>query len=137
MIPPDRLRALRNNVSVLAVIQHLGIPTKARGARPAFRCPVCGGFHTATNPLTNLARCFACQRNFNTLELVMAERACTFLEAVDLVGRLLGADQQPKAHRGAVVGPRLLVSRASTVQLGANQARPRTIDRERRSRSRP
>lgn len=93
MIPPDRLRALRNNVSVLAVIHHLAIPTKARGARAAFRCPACGGFHTATNPLTNLARCFTCQRNFNTIDLVMAERAFTFLEAVDLVARLLGHDQ--------------------------------------------
>jgi transposase-like protein len=93
MIPPERLRALRNNVPVLALIHHLGIPTKARGARSAFQCPACEGFHTATNPLTNHARCFACQRNFNTIELVMAERESTFLEAVDLVGRLLATDQ--------------------------------------------
>ncbi len=89
MIPPERLRALRNRVSILVVIQHLGIPTKTCGARPAFRCPACRGFHTATNPLTNLGRCFACQRNFNTIEIVMAERAFSFLEAVDFVGRLL------------------------------------------------
>lgn len=90
MIPPERLRALRNGVSVLAVIESLGIPTKPRGSRLTFRCPACQGFHTATNPRTNLARCFPCQRNFNTIELVMAERASTFLEAVDFVGRLAG-----------------------------------------------
>jgi hypothetical protein len=93
MIPPDRLRALRNNLPVSALIRQLGIPTKPRGARSAFRCPACGGFRTATNPPTNLARCFACQRNFNTIELAMAERALTFLEAVDLVARLSAASR--------------------------------------------
>lgn len=88
MIPPERLRALRNDVAVLAVIHSLGIPTQRRGARVAFRCPACGGFHTATKALTNLARCFVCRRNFNTLELVMAERASSFLEAARFIGGL-------------------------------------------------
>lgn len=89
MIPPERLYALRNHVSVLEVIRHLDIPTKRRGARVTFRCPICATFHTATHQLTNLARCFACERNFNTIDLVMAERAFSFLEAVELVGRLI------------------------------------------------
>ena len=89
MIPPERLRALRNDVSVLAVIHSLGIPTTKRGARAAFRCPTCGGFHTATKALTNLARCFLCRRNFNTIELVMAERALSFLEAARFIDGLL------------------------------------------------
>lgn len=81
-IPRDHLRALRNQVAVLDVISHLDIPTKKTGARWSFRCPECGGFPTATQPSTNLARCFHCQKSFNPLELVMAERHLSFLEAV-------------------------------------------------------
>jgi hypothetical protein len=90
MIPADRLRALRNNAPVLSIIFHLGIPTKMRQARVTFRCPLCGQFRTATSEVTNLARCFLCQQNFNPIDLVMAERAATFLEAVNYVEDFLG-----------------------------------------------
>lgn len=82
LIPAERLRALRNDVPVLAVISQLAIAKKMRGRRLAFRCPACGRFHTATQPRTNLARCFACERNFNPIDLVMAERGWSFLQAV-------------------------------------------------------
>jgi hypothetical protein len=82
MIPGDQLRSLRNNVPVLAVISHLRISTKKCGMRLAFRCPVCGGFDTAINRQVNLARCFRCGRNFNCIDLVIAERNLKFLEAV-------------------------------------------------------
>lgn len=81
-IPAHHLRALRNSVAVLDVIAHLGIPTRKSGARSSFRCPQCGGYPTAINPATNLARCFHCQKSFNPIELVMAERHWSFLEAV-------------------------------------------------------
>ncbi len=50
-----------------------------------FRCPVCHGFHTATNPKTNLARCFECQINFNPIDLVMAVTAQSFVETVEFL----------------------------------------------------
>lgn len=78
----DHLRTLRNRVPVLAVIEDLCIPTQTRGSRLTFRCPDCGGFHTAANPRSNLGRCFRCERNFNPIDLVMAERKSRFLEAV-------------------------------------------------------
>ena len=91
MIPADHLRDLRNGVPVLTVIFHLGIPTKLRKARVTFRCPVCGQFATVASKTMNLARCFTCRRNFNPIDLVMAERAATFLDAVGyLQGLLLG-----------------------------------------------
>lgn len=93
MIPPARLRALRNHVPIAAVIRRLGVPTKRRGCRVAFRCPACQRFDTALSRRTNLARCFACKRSFNPIELVMAERASTFLAAADLVAELLDFDQ--------------------------------------------
>ncbi len=91
LIPAEHLRALRNNVAIVEVISDLGIATKMRGARLTFRCPECGGFTSATNHRTNLARCFRCQRNFNPIELVMAERDWSFPEAVKYLERLLGA----------------------------------------------
>jgi hypothetical protein len=82
MIPAQYLRTLRNDASVFALIFELRIPTRMRGSRLTFRCPQCGNFHTAINDRTNLARCFSCKRNFNPIDLVMAERGTSFLEAV-------------------------------------------------------
>ena len=44
---------------------------------------------TATNPRTNLGRCFRCQRNFNPIDLVMVVKRYTFLQAVDTRHRLI------------------------------------------------
>jgi DNA primase len=89
LIPPDFLRQLRNDVDLTKVIQHLGIPTKRRGQRLMFRCPDCGNCHAAKSSYRNLARCFHCKRNFNAIDLVMAERGYSFLEAVDYLEGLL------------------------------------------------
>ncbi len=78
----DNLQALRNDIDIRTVLTDLGIPTRERGSRLSFRCPKCTEFHTATNCRTNLARCFRCQKNFNPIDLVMAEKRSTFLEAV-------------------------------------------------------
>lgn len=91
LIPADHLRALRNDVAVVAVISELGMPTRMCRRRLTFRCPQCGGFRTATYPRTNLACCFSCKRNFNTIELVMAQRASSFRDAVKYLENLVGA----------------------------------------------
>ena len=88
-IPAERLSALRNNVPVLAVVSELQIPTKMRGRRRTFRCPKCGSFQTAANARTNLTRCFRCRVNFNPIDLVVAERRVSFLEAVRFLESLV------------------------------------------------
>jgi hypothetical protein len=50
-----------------------------------FRCPLCHNFHTATNPKTNLARCFDCRKNFNPIDIVMAVGNCSFVDAVEFL----------------------------------------------------
>ncbi|MCA9266747.1 MAG: hypothetical protein KDA60_22970, partial [Planctomycetales bacterium] len=50
--------------------------------RFCFLCPQCNEFLTATNPSTNLGRCFHCETNFNTIDLVMATQECDFVAAV-------------------------------------------------------
>ncbi len=92
-VPPDLLRRLRNDVRVADVIDRLGVATRARGARRAFRCPQCECFHTGVRERTNLARCFACERNFNPIDFVIAERRWTFLDAVRyLSDEIIGGD---------------------------------------------
>ena len=82
-IPAERLRRLRNEVDIKELISvHLEIPGKISEGYFRFLCPLCREFNTATNPKTNLARCFRCERNLNPIDVVMVQRQCDFLDAV-------------------------------------------------------
>lgn len=88
-LSPDELRHLRNNVPINSLIQNtLHIPTKHREGFLRFLCPRCSNFNTATNPKTNLARCFTCQQNFNPIDLVMSVKECSFRNAVAFLKKL-------------------------------------------------
>ncbi len=82
------LYALRNHINIDRLITQLQIPTQEINCIVRFQCPLCAHFHTATHPNTNLARCFDCRKNFNTIELVMAVHHTPFLEAVALLQRV-------------------------------------------------
>ena len=87
---PMFLRLLRNRVSIDTLITStLNIPFKHSENYLRFLCPLCGDFHTATNPKTNLARCFRCQKNFNSIDMVMIVNNCSFIEAVRFLKSLL------------------------------------------------
>ena len=83
MVTKPLLRLLRNEIDI-ALFLHRGLDIECRIAegRLRFLCPICQGFNTATNPKTNLARCFACARNFNPIDIVLAVRGGSFLDAV-------------------------------------------------------
>jgi hypothetical protein len=81
-ISPEELRRLRNTIPIAGLIDHFEILWKIRDDIFRFLCPLCFDYHTATNPATNLARCFRCERNFNPIDLVMLLRRATFLDAV-------------------------------------------------------
>ena len=73
MIDPDRLRRIRNELPMAVLIAALGRdgpPSKARDGRFVFRCPHCGEMDAAVNPRNNLAHCFACGKNLNTIDLL-------------------------------------------------------------------
>ena len=89
------LRRLRNEIPIDRAIQALGLPTKEIEGRIRFLCPCCQEFHTATNPDTNLARCFRCERNFNPIDLVMVVDRVSFLDAVALLRRITNPKDQP------------------------------------------
>ncbi len=54
-----------------------------------FQCPVCQEFNTATQKKNNLARCFSCQQNFNTIDLVIYTKKVNFVPAVQFLLSLL------------------------------------------------
>ena len=86
------LYRLRNEIPVDELFASLNWPNKRREGRFCFLCPRCREFLTATNPRTNLGRCFHCQTNFNPIDLVMHIQECDFVAAVHfLEGRLARA----------------------------------------------
>ena len=79
----QELHALRNHIPVSSLIESvLDIPCRTIQGVFRFLCPLCGEFNTAVKPSTNLARCFRCQKNFNTIDLVMIVKQTDFLNAV-------------------------------------------------------
>ena len=81
----DFLSMLRNQVKIDRVIDLLMLDTRQGNNLRRFRCPLCDRFHTATNPRTNLGRCFECQKNFNPIDLVMAATAYDFIGTVEFL----------------------------------------------------
>jgi hypothetical protein len=79
------LTRLRNDIDIDLVINRLRLETRSGKKFLRFRCPVCHGFHTATNPKTNLGRCFDCKINFNPIDMVMAVTARSFVETVEFL----------------------------------------------------
>jgi hypothetical protein len=79
----SQLYSLRNQISVRMLIEEtLRIPCRMTEGCFRFLCPVCNGFNTAVNPETNLARCFQCENNYNTIDLVMLTRQTKFVDSV-------------------------------------------------------
>ena len=79
------LRRLRNDIDIDLLIMQLRLDTRYSQKIFRFRCPLCHGFHTATNPKTNLGRCFDCRRNFNPIDMVMAVTASGFVQTVEFL----------------------------------------------------
>jgi len=85
----EKLRMLRNDIPIANLISDfLRLPCKVSEGYFRFLCPLCSEFNTATNPKTNLARCFRCQKNFNPIDMVMTVKCCNFREAVNLIDGL-------------------------------------------------
>ncbi|WP_084071916.1 CHC2 zinc finger domain-containing protein [Desulfocicer vacuolatum] len=73
----------------------LQIPSKIRDGYFRFLCPLCNEFQTAVNPATNLARCFRCGKNFNTIDLVMKLKGYGFRDSVLFLKQINTAPQVP------------------------------------------
>jgi len=89
----QQLYCLRNEIPIDILIENLEMPFRIEEGRFRFRCPLCGEFNTAVNPETNLARCFRCGKNFNTIDLVMLIRKVDFVTAIGYLKALLENNQ--------------------------------------------
>jgi len=86
----QELFELRNAIPVDMLIKdELQIPSKISEGVFRFLCPFCNEFQTAINPATNLARCFRCEKNLNTIDLVMKVNQYGFKESVLFLKKLL------------------------------------------------
>jgi len=81
---------LRNSININMLINEiLKIPSKISQGQLRFLCPICSQFNTATKRKTNLARCFRCERNFNTIEMVMETKNLEFIQSAQFLQDLL------------------------------------------------
>ena len=74
----------------------LRIPWRVTEGCFRFLCPLCNAFDTAVNPKTNLARCFRCEKNFNTIDLVMLIRQADFVQSVKFLQSIHQKDMSAK-----------------------------------------
>ncbi len=95
--PTQELFAVRNHIPIRLLIESiLHIPAKIVEGIFRFLCPLCSEFQTATQAKTNLARCFRCQKNFNTIDLVMIDKGLNFVQSVKFLKKhLVSFSQRP------------------------------------------
>jgi len=111
MYSPNKIRRLRNEIPIDKVIADvLQIEWRMQEGRFRFLCPLCSEFNTATNPKTNLARCFRCQRNFNPIDIVMLVKRFAFLDTVAFLEYYLdhpGFQKEEPTPMKPIYNPRL------------------------------
>ena len=91
----DYLYRIRNEIPVVSLIQRLDWPNKYREGDLFFLCPHprCSEFQVKKTPEANLGHCFACDRNFNTIDLTMLIEQVEFVAAIEILAPLLPARQ--------------------------------------------
>ena len=93
------IRTLRNDFKIDRVISILQLDTIHRNGITRFRCPLCYGFHTATNQKTNLGRCFDCKKNFNPIDLVMIATKYGFVDTVEFLKKHIDGSQSQSERK--------------------------------------
>lgn len=97
---PKELYELRNFIPINDLIRELKLPFKFSEGCFRFLCPLCNEFRTSTKADTNLARCFRCEKNFNTIDLTLICRRLPFVEGVTFL-KAFYKDLQKKEQRTA------------------------------------
>jgi len=85
----QQLFAVRNEIDIDYLISEQLYLQRQFNGMWRFRCPLCQHFNTATQKKTNLGRCFSCQRNFNTIDLVIYTKKINFVPSVQWLLSLL------------------------------------------------
>lgn len=101
----NELFVLRNHIPVDSLIEKLGIPSKMSEGGFRFCCPVCKKFDTGVNRKTNLARCFACEKNYNTIDLVMLVKRSDFIHSVKFLKTIYEQKNNPATPSPSISQP--------------------------------
>jgi len=80
---------IRNYIPIQNLIKDLNIPSIIEDNIFRFLCPICNGYNTSIKYDTNLARCFNCCINFNTIEIAMKVRTPNFVDNVKFLQQYL------------------------------------------------
>ena len=89
------LFSIRNYIPITEVIEKtLDIPCKRSEGQFRFLCPICQEFRGAVNERTNLARCFRCEENFNSIDLTMIVKQVKFVNAIEILSTQLAMYHQ-------------------------------------------
>ncbi len=92
----QQLYELRNQLPIRQLIENeLNIPNRLAGNVFRFECPMCRGYHTGIKKDKNLARCFDCQTNFNTIDLVIRTRQTEFYQSASFLWELYKSVKRP------------------------------------------
>ena len=85
----QQLFQVRNEIDIdVLITDKLNLERQFNGMW-RFQCPLCQQFNTATQKKTHLSRCFSCQQNFNTIDLVIYSKKINFVPAVQWLLTLL------------------------------------------------
>jgi hypothetical protein len=94
----QQLHDTGNRIPIRPLMENeLNVANRQSGNIFRFECPACRGYHTSIKAKTNLARCFDCNRNFNTIEMVMETRKTEFYESALFLWNLLVAEMKIQA----------------------------------------
>jgi len=84
------LRQLRNEIPIQYLIENeLDIRHHMDGNIFRFECPFCKSYHTGIMKERNLARCFDCENNFNTIDFVVEVRKTSFRPSAEFLINIL------------------------------------------------
>ena len=95
----QQLYQVRNEIDINWLISEQLFLERQFNTMWRFKCPLCQRFNTATQQKTNLSRCFSCQKNFNTIDLVIYSKKLDFIPSVNflllLLKKLQSKNNQP------------------------------------------
>ncbi len=123
----QELYVLRNHIPIDRLIKDLGIPCKMGEGCFRFCCPICRGVDTGVKSATNLARCFHCAKNYNTIDLVMLVKRLDFTNSVKFLKSIYEQKKNPTPglllpNKRVNCHPEAVGDILKTMKSGANPA---------------
>lgn len=111
----QQLFVLRNHIPIDRVIETLDIHNAIHDGQYRFNCPVCHQMNTGISRKINQARCFDCEKNYNTIDLVIEVLGLRFLESAAYLEKL---KEQMPAKTNQKESPEKLTRQNELVHIG-------------------